>query len=254
MNFSSVYSKRMDKAFSLYNNPYSDGSLDTSTSYNKFLTVTPSKEDFEIPSIIIPEAIPQILDAGRTHRSLVVPLFVGNTRSLEFKTADNLLRELMSVGMIPRLKKVETSKGDIYYGGKGLVFDRDFNPLVICTFIGHLDDGNNLSGNRLALTERIIHVSSRVFLNPDTLVNKSIIKKFIPYFLSDSSINSYEYPNGFEGLNTIFRSKPARVTIDNCDNLVNNSCPLVVSETSVNSNINKFLLENIDDIVDPDEA
>lgn len=74
-----------------------------------------------------------------------------------------------------RLTKVTTPKGEIYYGGNGLVLDRNFNPIIYVT--------KNLKPE---LTNQIttIHLAPSVFIDDVSVLNKSLLRRGIAYYLT----------------------------------------------------------------------
>lgn len=250
MKYSNAYIRKMNKAFSLFNTCTSEGALPENVAFSKFITIDIYKEEFEIPTLIVPIALNSLLIGKNNKQVPMVPLFVGENRTYPFKTSDSLIGNLMSVGIIPRLKKVATFSGDIYYGGKGVIMNKDFNPLMICCFKAHFNPNYTpfYDERALILTEKIIHISSEVFLNPTNIVNHSIVKKLIPYFLSEYSLNSVDLNTACHYAEVECNDKPATIIIDDFHNLVECSSKLHPSDTPLSDDLNKFLLENVENI------
>ena len=139
-----------------------------------------------------------------------------------------------------RLLKITTNKGEVYYGGKGIIFDGNYNPLLLCTLKA-----------RRVVTEKekytayyrpVCYVSPRVFEEPNTIVNKGIIKKLIPFYTS----HNMDFPLG------LFRDKAedrkVQVVIDNFDRFFVK--PVKPSpSTCSNELLNQCLIDNIEDIM-----
>lgn len=84
-----------------------------------------------------------------------------------------------------RLNKVTTSKGETYYGNGGLVLDKDFNPLLFSTAYVEYDEGSRL----FKRIHYVIHISPLVFIDDKGIINKSLAKKGIAYYLTHKSSN-----------------------------------------------------------------
>lgn len=77
-----------------------------------------------------------------------------------------------------RLSKVVTPKNETYYGGNGLVLDKNFSPLFYVTKTFHPVN---------SLEEVVtIHVAPTVFTDDVSVLNKALLKKGVAYYLSNS--------------------------------------------------------------------
>ena len=133
-----------------------------------------------------------------------------------------------------RLNKAVTPKGEIYYGNNGLVLDEDLNPLLLST----VDVSFNSETRRLEKHEYIIHLTPRVFTDDNKMLNKSLAKKGIAYYLSHNS----------SGTTWVNAGSPYKVVIDDCsDYFMKAHKPNVNSST--NRELNKVLKDNIDEVL-----
>lgn len=73
------------------------------------------------------------------------------------------------------LKKVTTSKGEVYYGAPGLILNSIFEPIAI----GLSEYKSEGTGN--ILIRHVLKVSPDIFIS-DGLLEKAIIKKLIPFY------------------------------------------------------------------------
>ena len=67
----------------------------------------------------------------------LLPLY-DNAPSQECRTFDSIITQLFTVGYGKRLQKVTTNKGEVYYGGKGIIFDESYTPLLLCLSLIHI--------------------------------------------------------------------------------------------------------------------
>lgn len=105
--------------------------------------------------------------------TIVVPLILGDRIKL-CSGADTIMKTFTQ--RLGRLTKVATPKGEVYYGGNGVVLDKDFNPLIYVT------KTLNFSDNTTPKTT--VHVSPAVFTDDISSLNKALLKKGIAYYLT----------------------------------------------------------------------
>lgn len=106
---------------------------------------------------------------------IIIPLVAAETPKL-CSGADAIMKYFVN-NSFGRLVKVDTPKGEHYYGGMGLVLDKDFNPLIYIT--------RTLGLNMTISDEQVIvHVSPSVFTDDVSVLNKAILRKGIAYYLT----------------------------------------------------------------------
>ena len=176
-------------------------------------------------------------------KRIILPLY-DNAPSQERRTFDSIITQLFTnVRYGERLQKITTNKGEVYYGGKGIIFDESYTPLLLCTLTarGVYTEDN---GNTMVYYRPVCHISPKVFLESDKLVNKGIIKKLIPCYTS-SDIN-------FPLSNCRFSSNPedkkVKVIVDYFDKFFIEPIKPTPSATT-NDALNECLIDNMDDIM-----
>lgn len=105
--------------------------------------------------------------------TMVVPLILGMQNRV-CSGADTIMKAFTQ--KLGRLTKVTTPKGECYYGGNGIVFDKDFHPLIYITRTLNLRDNRH--------PETTVHLSPKVFTDDTGSLNKALLKKGIAYFLT----------------------------------------------------------------------
>ena len=222
-------------------------SLDSNNVFRRSLIIEVNDE-MEIPVIarehfenLVLEKINYPLAVGT--KRIILPLY-DNALSQERRTFDSIIAQLFTnVGYDKRLQKITTNKGEVYYGGKGIIFDESYTPLLLCTLTArsvHTEDNSNA----MVYYRPVCHVSPKVFLESDKLINKGIIKKLIPCYTS-RDIN-------FPSSNYRFSSNPdnrkVKVIVDNFDKFFIKPIKPTPSATT-NDALNECLIDNIDDIM-----
>ena len=184
-----------------------------------FLTIPTS--DYDVLDI------PLMLNNGQLegylqYKKVKIPLFVNDTEPPR-KTFDPFIKDCFTrTAHYVRLRKFITSKGETYYGGKGILLNKDFKILLLCVK-RHFKKPDEESYD-LYNYKGICYISDRVFENTEDFMSKNIIKKIIPIFRTkqfmytinpDIIINSnLDYWIGF----------PTKPKLTKTDELLNNFC------------------------------
>lgn len=220
-------------------------SLDSNNVFRRSLIIEVNDE-IEIPVIarehfedLVLEKIDYPLAVGT--KRIILPLY-DNAPSQERRTFDSIIVQMFNnVRFGMRLQKITTSKGEVYYGGKGIIFDESYAPLLLCTLSArkvHTEE----SGNSMVYYRPVCHVSPKVFLESDKLINKGIIKKLIPFYTSEE----VNFPNCMFGVNP--ESKKVKVVVDNFDKFFIE--PIKPTPSAItNDALNECLIDNMDDIM-----
>ena len=238
MEFSNAYARDLRTSFNSFSG-YSNNfhNLQESPSFRKFLQVDISKESFEIPTIMTGDSLSNILEGSL----LVLPLYVGKDIGI-YRTSDSVVRHLITASYEDRLVKARTSSGLTFYGGKGLILNERFNPLLLCTFKCHIEGisvgGTPTAFSSVIIDSMVVHVNPMVFLDTTDLINKSIVKKVIPYYLSHSSYALISRSNWR------VKSNELAVVIEDMNYMFSDAPKGIVSDASVSDTLNTFLAEN----------
>ena len=220
-------------------------SLDSNNVFRRSLIIEVNDE-MEIPVIarehfedLVLEKINYPLAVGT--KRIILPLY-DNAPSQERRTFDSIIMQMFNnVRFDMRLQKITTSKDEVYYGGKGIIFDESYAPLLLCTLAArkvHTEE----SGNSMVYYRPVCHVSPKVFLESDKLINKGIIKKLIPFYTSEE----VRFPDCMFGVNP--ESKKVKVVVDNFDKFFIE--PIKPTPSAItNDALNECLIDNMDDIM-----
>lgn len=183
-----------------------------------FLTIPTSDSDIlDIPLMLNNGQLEDYLQ----YKRVKIPLFV-NDADPPRKTFDPFIKDCFTrTPHSIRLRKFVTSKGETYYGGKGILLNKDFKILLLCVK-RYFRKPNGVYD--LHNYKKICYISDRVFENTEDFMSKNIIKKIIPIFRTkqfmytinhDIIINSnLDYWIGF----------PTKPKLTKTDELLNNFC------------------------------
>ena len=224
-------------------------SLDSNNVFRRSLVIEVNNDEIEIP-VIARNHFENVVSANLAYptimgvKKIILPLY-DNAPSQERRTFDSIMVYLFAnVGYGKRLQKITTSKGEVYYGGKGIIFDESYTPLLLCTLTArkvHTEEG----GNIMVYYRPVCHVSPKVFLESDKLINKGIIKKLIPCYTS----RDVDFPRiSYGNFSNNPEDRKVKVIVDNFDKFFIE--PIKPTPSAItNDALNECLIDNIDDIM-----
>ena len=223
-------------------------SLDSNNVFRKSLVIEVNNDEVEIP-VIAREHFEELVSVNMTYptimgiKRIILPLY-DNTPSQERSTFNSIIAHLFTnVGYGKRLQKITTNKGEVCYGGKGIIFDESYTPLLLCTLTAksvHTED----NGNTMVYYRPVCHVSPKVFLESDKLINKGIIKKLIPYYTNRdirSPRSNYNFSSNLE-------DRKVKVIVDDFNKFFIEPIKPTPSACS-NDALNECLIDNMEDIM-----
>lgn len=226
----------------------SDLPLDSNNVFRRSLIIEVNNNEIEIP-VIARVHFEELVSDNLIHptivgiKKIILPLY-NNAPDQERRTFDVIIRQLFTnVGYDRRLQKITTNRGEVYYGGKGIIFDESYTPLLLCTLTArcvHTED----NGNTMVYYRPVCHVSPKVFLESDKLINKGIIKKLIPCYTS----RDIGFPRSYYGFSNNPEDRKAKVIVDNFNKFFVEPIKPTPSTCSDDA-LNECLIDNIDDIM-----
>lgn len=226
--------------------------LDSNNVFSRSLVVDITGDDIEIPSIVRVYCEKIIRDnliysyIQKAER-IILSLYT-NSSNQSRKTFNSIMKEFFcQVSFNQRLLKVTTNGGETYYGGRGLILDGEFNPLLMCGLKARKVVTKDDEGAEVVFMQyyrATCHVSPIVFAEPNKLINKGIIKKLIPLYTTIGT----NFPNNFEILKSSPDSMKVEVIVDDFSKFFITPIAPTPSKSS-NEALNKCLNDNIEDIL-----
>lgn len=133
------------------------------------------------------------------------------------------------------LATINTSKGERYYGCRGLILNSEFKIIFITTVEGYINSDGDFKTVRY-----ICRIPPRTFINTTGLLEKAIFKKFIPC-LASLRIKIY-----YDSLH--YEYKKPTIIIEDCDRfLIKPTVPTAIP--NLNEALNDVVVNNINLIV-----
>lgn len=248
-----LYNQRVS-SIAIRSGEYIQPSLENGDVYNISLKIDLSKNEFIVPEFACQhfyEVFNNRFNSGNNRirnyddgNIINIPLVV---RRAEYKRSfDSIIHsffnEVPNRTQYEHLLKITTNKGEVYYGNRGFILDKDFNPVIIYGVKCSIEK-NELNKDVFHVNELVLNINNNIFINKD-IVSKNIIKKLIP----DSFIYDYHYYN-FQ--NTYYEIKkgmnkhPTIIINDMNDYIYKPSMPPL----NMDESINDFLIDNLETII-----
>lgn len=224
-------------------------SLENNNIFNRSLIVKVDGDEVEIP-VIAREHFERIIFDGircssvEKIKTIILPLYE-NSIPQDRRTFDSFMRQFFSMSYDSRLIKITSNKGEVYYGGRGLIFDYKYNPMILCTLRAKRvleERGDRFP--QMVYYRPVIYVSPKVFEESDRLINKGIIKKLIPYCVNRNIL----FPSPRQGFKSIPEDSKAMVIVDKLDRFFIK--PIAPKpQNDIEESLNECLIDNIEDIL-----
>lgn len=147
---------------------------------------------FEVPMAMLPYLETILAQPKIKWKQIAMPLYYDDTviKNTSYAILKYFFRDT-PVGN-GRLSKVTTGKGEVYYGGSGMIFDQHMKPLVLYTAtvtgMTPVTVPHRLTRMKTTISALNVRVSPQVLLKDDML-KKNIISKVIPLLVSRSFAN-----------------------------------------------------------------
>lgn len=227
------------RGFLFNNSHYSNSLLNKDSIYTRFWVINNSKDSFEFP-VFFRNAIEyfnnSFSDFSDDYDKLILPLYPSSSK-LHLKTSEGIVRNIFKYSLSSELCNISTPKGETYYGMRGVIFNDNFNPLLLITL--------TLDKESKKYEKVTIYIHPEVFLNTDSMICKYIIKKMIPFYLS---YNRYDLLLRSLGHNAD-RSIVAQIVIEDASKKFIQFSNKPSIQDYNDEVFNQILIENMNDII-----
>ena len=222
--------------------------LDKHNVFNRLFVIDVSSDEIEVP-VFARHSVESVVrnkfefPVIKHVDKIVIPMYI-NTPNQSRRTADSIVSDFfLRTSFNQRLQKVTTNKGEVYYGGKGIILDKDFNILFLCTIVCKKIE--HRGGQVMSYYKPMIHVSPQVFLKGESLICKSILKKIIPFYVSHN-INLVTARDYFRS--DIPEGTKPQILIDDVNKFIENPIKPTPQKCS-DDVLNQLLMDNVDDVL-----
>lgn len=184
MNFSDNFIRLMSdnlKSKQTFRVNNSNVDLNGQTLISKIIEIPLTESIIEVPWFAKDYITLLINNLNDDTTSAIIPLqTVERTYGARPASADTITKYFIRNTNFGEIIKVITTKEEIYYGTNGLIFDKNFNFI----FAGTVNI-EKCESNKYRYSALNLYINPKVFIEQDNVIHKSLIKKVIPYFLSD---------------------------------------------------------------------
>lgn len=143
----------------------------------------------ECPVFIIQRLYTNLtVTALQTLNNIIVPLYSRFSKNI--KTISSVINAgFDKVQWRDRLMKVIMTNGEIYYINKGIILDKDMNPIIVYTWDCNITDKSYDNPK--------VYVNPIVFTKIDLPLYKDIVNKFIPVLMTEefAAFDGHRYSN-----------------------------------------------------------
>lgn len=146
---------------------------------------------WDIPLCIESAVFTQIM-AGRVlpGARIMAPLFYRTGGYYTCRGGEGLFNNVMhSYSSSGDLKQVRDSSGNIYYGGFGCIFDKDFHPIIIICRRANSQTG----GFENRDYSKVLKINQDIYQHNDRVLEKFILNKMLPLVLREGMFDCVEF-------------------------------------------------------------
>ena len=177
--------------------------------------------------------------------TVVIPLSICD-KTINSRTFDCIFKKLCDhISYRTGLLKFVSPKGHIYYMGNGIILDANLTPLLLFTLKGEYKK-STLSSPCFSYNKPIIYVDPIVFLRQDRFIEKNIVKKLIPLYIT----NPVHLPSGVlyvlsdnEAINKV------SILIENIGDKFFIKSTTPSCKDDINESINQCLVDYTDELI-----
>lgn len=242
MKISANYKRVLDNIYSnqkvAIQNEFSGMDSTVSNVFGKFVTVKCLGNLINVPLFCrysIEKLLMSLDFLGDEFENIAININVEGNYSLEGeeeKSAYAIIKKFFTSYRLNTLKKGKTVNGEIYYGGRGIILDSNFNPLFFA--FATIDTSNLYSYNKI-----IIYIDKKVHDSKDS-VSKEIVKKLIPYY-SNTPVYLFTSHNSFR--RTLF----PEIIITDLSNFIK-TVDIPKYTTNLQNELTEVVINNIDEV------
>ena len=199
---------------------------------------------FEVPAFVIDS----FLSSSDVYESSTLAIRL-NTSGYGpyYKTLDKNMKELLlSKFMTFRLVKLKDDRDEdiLYYITQGAIFDKDFNPIFMASWLLHFSDDPSV---HWVLDRPILRIVPDVIVHQNTPIERYIVKKLLPVILDTEVERIGEFTRRSTGVVVAAPEGIAKVELTEIPFTIRGvDSP---SYSTTRDSLIKTVLDNIDDVI-----
>lgn len=229
---------------------------DEHNSNEKYMEIPITDNTFELPLLAIDTFHELIVkDKDDQVKTIVVVL---NTQEISsrYKSLERAMTDVLTETYNRRLALIYVKQGNEmapYYGTQGAIFDKDFNPLMMCSCVIERSKESEDSKSIYKFSKLILRIDPHAFLHKTTSMERFISNKMITTCLENNfylpSIN-YRMNINRNDLRVIRPNEkfPVKVEIDDCPFTIRSAATPSISTN--NQQLLQVAIDYINEILD----
>lgn len=242
-----------DEAYGRYVRHTADASLDANLQI-RYMEVQINKDSFEVPLMLVKSFV-NIVGEGKDAETEAITAVLNDIGYyVDYKTSERCFKDVIQQNFpssrLVRMQFQQKNEFLTYYGTRGAVFDKDFNPLMICTWevkrtVNERSDGSTVF--EYELVRPVMHIVNWVFVDKKGLMEKFISNKLTTMLVNEALTPPSRYSLTSRVKSSPLRPGPARIVIDSFP--FNFRDVAVPSISTTNEKLLQTAIDHLDEIV-----
>ena len=230
-----------------YNHNYRQHSTIAPNGETVYMEITKTSGPMEIPAFILASSLESKVKADKIVVTLKEASILSTYSAMDAKVRDAISMPYTahysgnSAGMI----KIITGDSDnpCYYGTQGVLFDKDFHPVMMMSWIIEKTEEEDNPSIEYKIVRPLLRIDPGVIVRKSNGVERYIVNKILPTALSLVYVSKPRLPN----MRCPGGNMHIKVELDECP--FNIKRPSIPSVSTTNEMLLDIALENIDEIV-----
>lgn len=215
---------------------------------DKFFEIPIDGDVFEIPTFALKPLMDRINAPGELPSVITAKLHTDNNTAGYKKAERNLVEILRESFVESKLCRVDAECGEEkvpYYGTCGAIFNKDFNPIAMCSWIIE-KFSDELGVYRYRFLQPILRIDPAAFVHGADSIERLVAKKLINYCLMSPKHPPYQWNRGVCFI-ADEDDYPVKVVIE--ESPFNIRCVDKPSISTTNQQLLQIAIDHIDEVI-----
>lgn len=215
------------------------------TNYNrKYIEIPLNTTTFEIPVFAFKPFCQMVCSNDWIYKSMIVAELCTEDKACKYKSIDAIMKSVLTEGFRNQLTKIEVQQDNqsvIYYATDGMVLDKNFIPIMMCSWI--FKKVFELGRIHFRLERPLLRISPKVFLMKSNPMEKYLSNK-ITFACLEAPVIAPRIDFGDMIERPSITQGTVKIEIDNCPFFIREAAEPSVETT------NDVLLQTVVDHID----
>lgn len=163
--------------------------------YGAFMEIPINCPQIEIPTLILCSFTDPIISSKEIKEDfLVVPLIYKGTGAVYKTLTPNIKAYFLSSQRPTGLGAIVSKENQVYYVTKGAIFDKYFNPIMLCTWAVSRIEKHDAEGHiywAYSFDTPILRIAAKVFTEKSDEMQRFVCGKFLDTFLKSRFLSPF---------------------------------------------------------------